>query len=88
MSKLTLSFSDFEMRTFLSMKGYKFTEVDCWDSHNMYHNDVEYTDHKVQIAHKDIRLVKELTDEHIRKAQDYSIDNVFRKEMQLCLLKL
>jgi len=49
---------------------------------------VEYTDHKVQIAHKDIRLVKELTDEHIRKAQDYSIDNVFRKEMQLCLLKL
>jgi len=88
MSKLRMYFSDDEMRTFLHMKGYSFTEVDCWDSHNCYHNDVEYTDHKVEIAHKDDGLAKVLTDKRISEVENYSLEEVFQKEMRQALLKL
>lgn len=88
MSKLEVYFSDDEMRTFLSMKGYNFTDVDCWDSHNAYHNDVEYTDHKVQIAHKDDALATVLTDKNKREVEKYSFEEVFLKEMKSSLLKL
>ena len=88
MSSLKIYFSVDEMRTFLSMKGYKFTDVDCWDSHNAYHNDVEYTDHKVQIAHKDVALATVLTDKRKGEVENYSVERVFLKEMKSALLKL
>jgi len=88
MSKLSLYFSDSEMRTFLSMKGYNFAEINCWEMHSCYHNDVEYTDHKVEIAYKGESLVKELTDKRKGDVEDYSVKNLFYKEMKNCLLKL
>lgn len=84
----SIQFSDEEMVKFLLKKGYEITEVDCWDSHNVYHNDVEYTDHKVEVAYKDLSLIDELTDENRNKVKEFSTERVFIREMRKCLLGL
>jgi hypothetical protein len=49
---------------------------------------VEYTNHKVEIAHKDDALAKVLTDKRISEVENYSLEEVFQKEMKQALLKL
>jgi hypothetical protein len=88
MSSFKLDIEYEEMKSFLLRRGYTIEMVNCWDSHNVYHNDVEYTDHKVEIAHKNSDLVKKLTNTNVQIVTQFSVRNVFSDVFKKTLLEL
>lgn len=84
---IELYFSQEEKERFLAKRYYIIREIEVWESHNVYHNDVEFSNTKIKVA---IKNIDELPKDGERSKTQYTIgiDIVFNRELKQALLNL
>jgi len=87
---MDLYFTKEEMCDFLTKEGYTIETIKTWRSYNTYHNQVENTTYKVEVAYKGTFDVFNSVDGSYRddSVTNYKVENVFKKVLKEKLLKL
>jgi hypothetical protein len=86
---VSLNYSLEEMSDYLSKMNYIIEEINIYDSHSVYHNDIEIVEGTMMIAYKNEHPYPNHKENSIRNTSiEHEVFLVFRDELRKAILNL